>query len=110
TYNTQGPGSGCGSGVVVEKPLVVCIARKLQAEVFNEAKLAELRQEMLDALAGGQPGQAEEARLRRELSALEEKMATASERFLTEKDATAAAFHRATFGRCWHASRLWKPT
>jgi site-specific DNA recombinase len=99
TYNAQGPGCGCGAGVVFERPLVVCIARKLQAEVFNEAKLAELRQEMLDALATEQTEAREEARLRRELAGLEEKMATASERFLTEKDATAAAFHRATFGQ-----------
>jgi site-specific DNA recombinase len=99
TYNVQGPASGCTAGHVFEKPLVACIARKLQAELFNEAKLAELRQEMLDALAEGRPDAREEARARRELASLEEKIAVASERFLTEKDAAAAAVHRATFGQ-----------
>jgi hypothetical protein len=82
-----------------ERPLITCIGRKLQAELFNEAKLAELRQEMLDALAGERPDAREEARARRELAGLEEKIATASERFLTEKDAAAAVVHRTTFGQ-----------
>jgi DNA invertase Pin-like site-specific DNA recombinase len=99
TYNVQGPASGCSAGCVFEGPLVTCIGRKLQAELFNEAKLMELRREMLDALAGERPDAREETRVRRELAGLEEKIDTASERFLTEKDAAAAAIHRATFGQ-----------
>jgi site-specific DNA recombinase len=99
SYNVLGPASGCSAGSVSEGPLVACIGRKLQTELFNEAKLAELRQEMLDALAAERTDGREEARARRELAGLEEKLATASERFLTEKDAAAAAVHRATFGQ-----------
>jgi site-specific DNA recombinase len=97
TYNVQGPGSGCGQNTVYEKPLLTCIGRKLQSVLFNEAKLKELRQEMLDALAEERPAASEEARARRELAGLEEKIAVASERYLTEKHAAAAAVHRDTF-------------
>jgi hypothetical protein len=50
-------------------------------------------------IAGERPEAREVARLRRELAALEERIAIASERFLTEKDAEAAEVHRATFGQ-----------
>jgi DNA invertase Pin-like site-specific DNA recombinase len=95
-YNAHGPGCGCGTNYIFEAPLVKCIGVKLQAGLFNAAKLAELRQEMLDALAGERPDAREEARARRELAALEEKIATASERCLTEKDEAVAAVHRGT--------------
>jgi DNA invertase Pin-like site-specific DNA recombinase len=99
TYNAHGPAGGCGPCAVFEKPLIVAIGRKLQTELLNESKLAELRQEMLDALAGERPEAREVERLRRELAGLGEKLATASERFLTEKDATAAEVHRGTFNQ-----------
>jgi site-specific DNA recombinase len=97
TYNAHGPGCGCSAGHVYETPLLTCIGRKLQAELFNPAKLEELRQEMMEALADERPSAHDEARARRELAGLEEKIATASERFLTDKDEAAAAVHRGTF-------------
>jgi site-specific DNA recombinase len=97
TYNAHGPGCGCSAGHVYETPLLACIGRKLQAELFNPAKLEELRQEMLKALAEERPDAREEGRARRELASLEEKLTVASERFLTEKDDAAASIHRAAF-------------
>jgi hypothetical protein len=99
TYNVLGPGSGCGAGSVPEGPLVACIGRKLRAELLNETTLKKLRKEMLDALAAESPGAGDEARARKELAGLAEKIATASERFLTEKDPSAAAVHRETFAQ-----------
>jgi hypothetical protein len=51
---------------------------------------------MLDALQAERPDAREETRARRDLASLEEKIATASERCLTEKDDAVAAVHRGT--------------
>ena len=60
TYNAHGPEGGCPATALYEAPLVRCIARKLQAEVFNEDRLADLGGETLKTLAEGQgDGQAE---------------------------------------------------
>jgi site-specific DNA recombinase len=97
TYNLDGPRNrtGCPATVIYEEPLVSCIAQKLQSKVFNKGRLAELEKEMKAAIGDGKGDGQAEARARREVAALKEKLEKASERYLTEQDEEVAALHRA---------------